>query len=58
MDYRNLSIAEKIEQVQEYQPCGAEKKHQAAYLNALQTSNITQIAGCTKPLATAPAKSL
>jgi hypothetical protein len=44
MDYRNLSIAEKIEQVQEYRPCGAEKKHQAAYLNALQTSDITQIA--------------
>jgi hypothetical protein len=44
MDYRNLSIEEKITQVQEYCPCGAEKKHQAAYLNALQMSDTKQIA--------------
>ena len=44
MDYRNLSIAEKIERVQEYRAYGAEKKHQAAYLNALQASDTQQIA--------------
>lgn len=44
MDYRNLSIAEKIAQVQEYRPYGAEKKHQAAYLAALQSGDMQTVA--------------
>jgi hypothetical protein len=44
MDYRNLSIEEKTTQVQEYRPCGAEKKHQAAYLTALLSGDTKQIA--------------
>lgn len=44
MYYRDLSVAEKIEQVREYRPCGAEKKHQVAYLNALQSGDMQAIA--------------
>jgi len=45
MDYKNLSMAEKIAKVQEYRPCGAEKKYQSAYLNALQSGNMQTVAG-------------
>jgi hypothetical protein len=57
MDYRNLSIEEKIAQVQEYRPCGAEKKHQAAYLTALQSGDTKQIAEY-ETFGDSPAKSL
>jgi hypothetical protein len=39
MDYRNLSIAEKIEQVQEYRPYKEERPYMAVYLAALRRND-------------------
>lgn len=39
MDYRNLSVSEKIEQVRQYRPYREERQYMATYLKALRQDN-------------------